>query len=946
MSPALINIHRVIVFTFSRACGFSSFHIKCIAALLCLALLCSCASTAQDGGGQTSPADAAQAGINEDEVDAAIERAAKAALGEREGAVVVMDAQNGRLRAVVNPRLAFEQAFPPGSAIKPFTALAALRAGLIDAETNMLCPAHYEREDFHIACTHPKSKAPIDLAHALGYSCNYYFARVGERLSAGAFDSTLASFGFGARTGVNATNESAGSLRRGDKSAADVLGEGDHLLVTPIQLASAYAALTNGGHLYRPQRAPAKDFIAQPMARINIAAPHRAILINGMRGATSYGTAASAGLDSLGVKVYGKTGTSASSNGFRTQGWFVGILDDAPPGGIQKPESVRLVVLVFLRRAHGAESAQVARPVFEEYLRARQGSAAHESGAEVASRNDAGNEDARAVAESDQNSSAALFRVKVTTTTARSDSSKSIESAMRSLTLEEYVSGVLAAESSTENEIEALKAQAIVVRTFALRNRGRHAEEGFDFCTTTHCERYVFTGDGRARPTSNAAAIDAAVAETSGLVLQDGRGQLADSYFSVACGGMTANIQSLWGVADAPGYLRGVSDDYCTTMPHHHWTDVISAAQLLKALRSDPQTDVGARLNELVVTRRDATGRAELITLEGERRKTVRGWDFKLIVGRALGWNLLKSSRFTVTRAGTNFVFRGGGFGHGLGLCQEGAHVMAARGSTYRQIVGKYFPGTTIAANTVAQADRAGLPDSVSSSPFERASSSPFSMSLASYLVPAVATAQTISMSQNGRLSLSSEHFRVSYPSSATRREVETVLRTLEAARADIERRLTIAGLALAAEPMLNIFIHETTPDFIAATGQPGWAAAASRGSRMELQPLALLRRRGVVATTLRHEYAHFVIELLGRGRTPRWLSEGLAIYVAGEGATLARFQPKSKWTRDELERKLSRPASSAEMRALYAASYNEVRILIRTEGEKEVWHRVAQSLN
>ncbi len=936
MSRVFINTHRITVFTFSRAFFFrvSSFHIKWAAVTLCVIALCSsCVSTAQDGVGPTTPVDGAQAGINEDKVDASLERAARAALGEREGTVIVMDAQNGRLRAVINPRVAFEQAFPPGSAIKPFTTLAALRAGLIDAETDKLCPGFYRRAGFDIYCTHPKSKAPLDLEHALGFSCNYYFATLGERLSAGAFDTMLASFGFGERTGVNAANESAGALRRGEQSAGDVLGEGDHLLVTPIQLARAYAAITNGGHLYRPQIREAKGFIAQPTARINIAAPHRAILVNGMRGSTAYGTAASAGLNALNVEIYGKTGTSTSSNGFRTQGWFVGIMDDARPGGLSKPESVRLVVLVFLRRAHGADSAEVARPIFEEYLRARRGGdVEHESGPAIASRNDAGGEDGRAATESDAETNSTRFRVKVTT---RSDSSASVESTMQSLPLEEYVTGVLAAESSTENKIEALKAQAVVVRTFALKNRGRHADDGFDFCTTTHCERYAFVGEGGERPSSNAAGIDAAVTETRGEVLLDARGQLVDSYFGVACGGMTANVQSLWGVTDAPGYLRGVRDDYCATMPHHHWTDIIPAQRLLKALRSDPRTDIGARLTDVIVTRRDVTGRAEMITLEGEKRKMVRGWDFKLIIGRSLGWNMLKSSRFTVARAGTNYVFRGGGFGHGLGLCQEGAHVMAERGSNYRQIVGKYFPGTSIMNQTKAQAESAGLSDNVPLSPLLTRS--------VSYLVPAEFNSSLARVSQAGRLSLSSEHFRVSYPSSTTRREVEMVIRSLEAARADMERRLTIAGLALAGEPSLNVFIHETTTDFIAATGQPGWAAGASSGSRMELQPLTLLRRRGVLPTTLRHEYAHFVIELLGGGRTPRWLAEGLAIYVAGEGAMMARFQLKSKWTRDEMERKLARPASAEEMRALYAASYNEVRALVRAEGEKGVWHRVAQ---
>ena len=121
---------------------------------------------------------------------------------------------------------------------------------------------------------------------------------------------------------------------------------------------------------------------------------------------------------------------------------------------------------------------------------------------------------------------------------------------MRSVTLEEYVAGVLAAESSVETEMEALKAQSVVSRTFALKNRGRHAQEGFDFCSTTHCQRYVFVENGRERP--NAAAPARAVAATRGEVLRDGQGQLVDSYFHAACGGMTANIQSLWGVDMAP----------------------------------------------------------------------------------------------------------------------------------------------------------------------------------------------------------------------------------------------------------------------------------------------------------------------------------------------------------------------------------------------------------
>src|SRR6185503_11517191 len=173
--------------------------------------------------------------------------------------------------------------------------------------------------------------------------------------------------------------------------------------------------------------------------------------------------------------------------------------------------------------------------------------------------------------------------------------------------------------------------------------------------------------------------IAAAVRATEGQVLLDNHDHVVDSYFGASCGGATANIGTLWG-RNPPEYLQGVRDEFCVTGPHATWTDVIKRAELLRALQSDARTDVGSRLDQIEVTKRDYTGRAEFITLAGEQHKTIRGWDFKIIVGRVLGWNWLKSSRFEITRAGSNFVFHGSGFGHGLGLCQEGAHVMAARG--------------------------------------------------------------------------------------------------------------------------------------------------------------------------------------------------------------------------------------------------------------------------
>src|SRR5215813_2239940 len=126
-------------------------------------------------------------------------------------------------------------------------------------------------------------------------------------------------------------------------------------------------------------------------------------------------------------------------------------------------------------------------------------------------------------------------------------------------------------------------------------------------------------------------------------------------------------------------------------------------------------------------------------------------------------------------------------------------------------------------------------------------------------------------------------------------RSIENALRALENARADLLRRLEAASLRLAEQGPFEVVVHATTADFITATGQSGWAAGATRGKRIELQPLDLLKRRGVLNATLRHEMTHAVIEALSDGRAPRWMAEGMAIYVAGEAATLPRIDNKRR---------------------------------------------------
>jgi stage II sporulation protein D len=860
------------------------------------------------------------------ELDQRLQNAASAALGDRRGTIIIMDPQTGRVRAVVNSKLAFEETLRPGSTIKPFTALAASRSGLIDEESRTLCRETYAHAQFHTTCSHPRDLPPFNPTEAIAYSCNYYFGKLGERLNESSFTSTLNEFGFGKESGINVEHEARGQLLRNEWRSENAIGESDNLQATPIQLVNAYSALVNGGHLFTPRIASARGFVPAIQANVAVKDEYRTLIVKGMRGAVRYGTAETANLYSLPIYIFGKTGTATQINGFRTQGLFVGfasqLQEDAKEADAQVPENVRLAVLVLLTRAHGSEAALLTRPIFEEYARSTterpNGSKTQGLGKEATQSQAAGDATSREFPRPrfpESPSSVLSVRVHLVR-----------ENVTRSIALEDYVRGVVETEGSMESEVEALKALAIAARTYALKNIGRHAQDGYDFCTTTHCQRFRLP-----QSDSNAdisPAVSEAVEATRGEFLRADNNQLADSYFSASCGGATANIATLWGgnvSRMAPAYLRGVPDEYCANEKHHRWTDVISQTRLLQALQSDPRTNVGTRLLSVAVTRRDESGRAELITIEGDRRLTVKGWDFKIIVGRALGWNLLKSSRFELIHSGSNFVFRGGGFGHGLGLCQEGAHVMAARGANYRQILAKYFPTTRITnGDGSASADLMWGGDELAGTTIGFNFSRGYTFDKAS------------------RHTLRSEYFQINYPDNVSERQVESLLNLLQSSRKSLIGRVAAAGVN-AQFPSLEIFINETTGDFVGRTGQPAWAAAATKGSRVELQPLATLRKRRILETTLRHELVHAVVDVVGRGHAPRWLAEGLAINYAGEGQMVARYGPRTRMTPEEIERKLLNAKSGDDMRQAYAAAYGEVRRLINNAGEASVWRRVAK---
>ena len=916
---------------------------------ICLAVFGGAIGLRLAGHSGLSPSRAA---ANAELLDQRLQRVATQALGDRRGAIIVMDPQTGRIRAIVNPELAFRENFPVGSAIKPFTALAALRSGLIDEDSRTLCHEKYSHHAFQTTCSHPRDLPPLNPTEAIAYSCNYYFSTLGEHLKEESFTSTLSEFGFGRKSGVNAGGEIIGELRRSDWRPQNAIGEGNYLQATPIQVINAYVALVNGGRLFTPQLEKPADFRAELRANVEIKDQERELIVRGMRGAVRYGSAEKAKLYSLPVYIYGKTGTATEIDGFRTHGWFVGIAsegNEAASDSESAPDNVKLAVLVLLAKGHGFEAASVARPIFDEFASSNLTSEISDLKSEIS------NPRSQISDLRSQTIKVHLMRENIT----------------RTLKFEDYVRGVVAAEGSTETEPDALKALAIAVRTYALKNLGRHARDGYDFCNSTHCERYRSVDSESGGYVSP--LILEAVEATQGEILRDQNNELADSYFSASCGGATANMTTLWG-GSSPPYLRGVHDEYCANEAHGSWTDTIPQTQLLKALQTDPRTNVGERLVNLSVLRTDASGRAELIAIEGNRRVTIKGWDFKIIVGRALGWNLLKSSHFEITRSGTNYIFRGRGFGHGLGLCQEGAHVMAERGANYRQILTKYFPSTHVAdsGSSLVSAFSVKPPCSLwlcgecppgiySRQRHQEHGGGTESFKIADHpnsdgvqsadlvwprgLESFVGQPTTRPRDTVPRLTLRSEDFRINYPPTVNQRDAEALLTLLQSSRKSLLGRVAAAGIKVQF-PVLEVVVNETTGDFVGRTGLPIWAAAATRGNKIELQPLETLRRRKILETTLRHELVHTMIDLVSHGRAPRWLAEGFALHLAGEGHLLARYEPRKRMTTAEIDKQLGYSTwtvSANEMRAVYAAAYGEVRRLVKREGEANVWKRLAK---
>lgn len=257
---------------------------------------------------------------------------------------------------------------------------------------------------------------------------------------------------------------------------------------------------------------------------------------------------------------------------------------------------------------------------------------------------------------------------------------------------ESAVASVVAAEMKSR-EREALKAMAVMARTYMLSQAARHRDEGFDFCDTTHCQLYRGETD-LANETNRREVMNAVVAtEGERLIFNN---SVVEVYFTAVCGGLTVTPALVWG-GETGGYRYSrVTCQWCRASPYMKWERTALVTAVLDALSSSLRANISQDAEIVVERNGDDPVRSVIIRNRGQQI-ILSADEFRRALGLRLGWNKVLSPTFDVARRGQRFIFRGRGFGSQVGLCVEGATRQAAAGRTYRDILFFYFPQTEIA---------------------------------------------------------------------------------------------------------------------------------------------------------------------------------------------------------------------------------------------------------
>ena len=293
--------------------------------------------------------------------------------------------------------------------------------------------------------------------------------------------------------------------------------------------------------------------------------------------------------------------------------------------------------------------------------------------------------------------------------------------AINHIGVENYLLSVISSEMKAEASPELLKAHAVISRSWLLARvedfrsgKGPHAN--FVVCADDHCQRY----QGRSMAAGD--AVKDAIDETWGLVLKSD-GTLCDTRYSKCCGGRTELFSTCWegedkpylrSVPDTPGASSGLhpADAFCNcsdaavlsqvlndydmeTRDFFEWTQRYGREELSALLKERTGIDFGV-VESLEPLHRGPSGRIDSLRIDGSLRSATIGRE--LAIRRALSTSHLKSSAFDLSWEGDVLTIHGYGWGHGVGLCQIGAAVMASRGYSYEDILEHYYPGSKLSA--------------------------------------------------------------------------------------------------------------------------------------------------------------------------------------------------------------------------------------------------------
>jgi stage II sporulation protein D len=326
-------------------------------------------------------------------------------------------------------------------------------------------------------------------------------------------------------------------------------------------------------------------------------------------------------------------------------------------------------------------------------------------------------------------------------------------------------------------------------------------------------------------------------------------------------------------------WLASRIDPYCTAGGAREWSANLSLSDLTAALANAGLVRPGWKA--LTVARRGESGRAVTLTIGSNE---ILAEDFRLAVGRALGWGKILSNWFEVSRQGDNFLFHGRGSGHGVGLCQAGAAAMSAQGRGCTEILAQYFPGT------IAADEGTGL------------------------------AWQT----------LRGKGFVLGTLDPADR----AYLPELSQALGEAESR---SGLLSAG--VITVRAFRSTPAFRDATLAPGWVAAFTEGNWIGAQPLTTLASKKLLVPILRHEFLHALVEEQAAPNTPLWIREGFVEVWSGDAKAAGAAVTMRL---DQVDGELAHAATEAESEAAHrAAGFYAKRLMDRYgRGQLLAWLR------